>query len=246
MQFESLQIPSTQPQVAANATTGPTTPVPPRPQITPALVPMTAPATAPVANAGYRHDATQPGPPQVARTSHEHVARQQPTVQQASSHEFALQPSTMHPAVVQPISTPSTASQHMPSQASVVTRTYQPAPHPNAYPATLQRYVTHSHEYGSNYATSQRAYGKQSAVQPTQRVTRSIAATERTEYVGTLDAFNMRMTMVVRPPGMANFGMKPVSQWFSGPSSMDPAESSPTLHRVSSTMRYAAQPRAIR
>lgn len=199
------------------------------------VVPTAAPPK--VANAAYRQDSSQPSTAPVSKASFASpppvppaFPQSAPVRQTASSDQFAIQPSTVHQVVVE----------SSPTQPSVVTHTYEPAPHPNAYAALPPRQTTR------RYASSQHAYGKPTAVPPVRKATRTVAATEPSEYVGTLDAFNMRMTMVVRPPSMANFGMRPVSQWFSGPNSMEPAESSPTLHRVSSTMRYAAQPKTIR
>jgi hypothetical protein len=200
------------------------------------VVPTAAPPK--VANAAYRQDSSQPSTAPVSKASFASpphvppaIPQSPPVRQTASSDQFGIQPSTFHQVVVE----------SSPTQPSVATHTYEPVPHPNAY-ATLQPRQTTTRRY----ASSQHAYGKPTAVPPMRKATRTVAATEPSEYVGTLDAFNMRMTMVVRPPSMANFGMRPVSQWFSGPNSMEPAESSPTLHRVSSTMRYAAQPKTIR
>lgn len=202
--------------------------------------PTAAPTSAPpkVANAAYRQDSSQPSTAPVSKASFASpppvppaIPQSAPVRQRASSDQFAIQPSAFHHVGVE----------STPAQPSVVTHTYEPAPHPNAYATHQPRQTT-----TRRYASSQHAYGKPTAVPPMRKATRTVAATEPSEYVGTLDAFNMRMTMVVRPPSMANFGMRPVSQWFSGPNSMEPAESSPTLHRVSSTMRYAVQPKTIR
>ncbi len=67
-----------------------------------------------------------------------------------------------------------------------------------------------------------------------------------TEYVGTLDAFNYRMTMVIRPPSLSNLGSNPVSRWFSNANSASSSGASPTVHRVGSAMRYSTQPKTVR
>ncbi|MFN9717160.1 MAG: hypothetical protein ACK58L_00600 [Planctomycetota bacterium] len=68
----------------------------------------------------------------------------------------------------------------------------------------------------------------------------------QTEYVGTLDAFSYRMTMVIRPPSLSVPGSDSVSRWFSNARSAASSTAAPAVHRVSSTIRYSTQPKTVR